>query len=70
MIKFQDGNFSFFTALYGSHYNEIKIVFRVRSDNQPKQRANEKGITGYDRLIPSTFQEIQAWLTSHPTYQL
>lgn len=66
--KFNDGIFTFWTALYGSWANDKQIVFRVRSDNTPRIRASEKSIKYYDRLLPSTDQQIQAWFDSHPDY--
>ena len=69
MNLFQDGEFSFYTALYGSWANDQKIVFRVRADRDPKERAKEKEIKGWDRIVPATNDEIQAWLASHPTYK-
>lgn len=65
MIKFTDGNFNFYSALYGSWASDKIIVFRVREDTTPKKRAEEKSITCYDRLVPSTPGEVAAWLRSH-----
>ena len=65
MIKFNDGNFTFWTATYGSWAGDKVIVFRVREDTTPKKRAEKKGITCYDRLVPSDAGEVAAWLRSH-----
>lgn len=65
MIKFNDGNFTFYSALYGSWAGDKIVVFRVREDNTPKQRAKEKNITCYDRLVPSNAGEVAAWLRGH-----
>ena len=66
MYQFRDGSFSFWTALYGSWANDKKIVFRVRNDRKPMARAKEKVIEHYDRIVPSTKEEIDMWLASHP----
>ena len=42
VYQFQDGTFSFFTAEYGSWARDQRIVFRVRTDREPKERAAEK----------------------------
>lgn len=62
---FKDGVFFFYTAHYGSWARDIRIVFRVRVDRLPKERAEEKEIFYYDRLIPSTQEEIDEWVVSH-----
>ena len=65
MIKFNDGNFTFYSALYGSWAGDKIVVFRVREDTTPKKRAAEKGIINYDRLVSSSAGEVAAWLRSH-----
>jgi hypothetical protein len=57
--------FVFYTALYGSWKNDLRVVFRVRADRKPEDRAKEKGIKYYDRLVLSTTEEIQAWINNH-----
>lgn len=65
---FSDGKFSFWTAQYGSWARDRRIVFRVREDNTPLRRAVEKEIANYDRIIPATEAEIDAWEDAHPTF--
>jgi len=65
MYTFSDGVFSFHTVIYGSWAGDKRIVFRVRSDRNPIERAAEKQIRNYDRVVPSTQQEIDAWFFSH-----
>jgi len=65
VYTFKDGQFRFYTALYGSWNHDRRIVFRVRTDTTPKKRACEKSIKYYDRLVPSSMQEISAWLRGH-----
>lgn len=62
---FPDGAFTFHTATYGSWANDKRIIFRVREDNTPKQRAKEKGIRNYDRIVPSTLLETICWIQGH-----
>lgn len=69
-MKFKDGLFSFFTADYGSWAHDIRIVFRVREDRDPHERAAEKDIKNYDRLRPSLPEEIQSWIGSHPNFPI
>jgi len=64
--EFEDGIFSFHTAHFGSMFNDVRIVFRVREDNAPRQRAKEKDIRGYDRIFPATDYEIERWIENHP----
>lgn len=68
VYRFSDGQFEFYTAYYGSWARDIRIVFRVRIDRDPKQRAKEKGIENYDRIIPSTEAETAHWFRTHPDY--
>jgi len=70
MYTFTDGEFQFWTARYGSAFNDAKIVFRVRADRIPSERAKEKNIVGYDRLYPASENEIDAWLQSHPSFKV
>ena len=63
---FKDGKFKFYTAHYGSWANDKRIVFRVRTDANPKHRAKEKDIKYYDRILKSSDHEIDAWLKDHP----
>ena len=70
MIKFKDGNFTFYTAHYASWARDARIVFRVREDTTPAQRAEEKEIQYYDRLLKSTPEEIIMWLESHRDYNI
>ena len=67
-MKFPDGDFEFYTAHYGSWANDRKIVFRVRSDRDPKERASEKDIKGYDRIYPAIAIEVLDWFRSHETF--
>ena len=67
---FCDGVFSFWTAHYGSWANDKRIVFRVRIDRIPKDRAKDKSIIDYDRLLPSEDDEIEAWRQSHFNYPI
>jgi hypothetical protein len=70
LYKFADGEFYFYTATYGSWARDKRIVFRVRKDNIPEKRAEEKGIKYYDRLLQSTPDEIERWLKfKYPNYQ-
>ncbi len=59
---FKDGKFKFYTAEYGSWANDKRIVFRVRADRNPRERAIEKNIKQFDRIIPSTNHEIEQYL--------
>ena len=68
-FKFKDGIFSFWTAQFGSSHNDARIVFRVREDSQPKIRAKEKGIEGFDRIYPALPYEILKWMISHEVEQ-
>lgn len=70
IYKFHDGEFRFFTALYGSWANDMRIVFRVRIDSNPQRRAKEKNIQYYDRLVPSIRQEIESWVFGHGDYSI
>ena len=65
-LRFPDGRFTLYTAQYGSWTNDQRIVFRVRVDRDPHERAGEKGIRDFDRLVPASTQEIAWWLESHP----
>ena len=58
--QFKDGEFKFYYAQYGSMDRDKRIVFRVRVDRDPKERAREKGITGWDRIIQ--VWEGQEWM--------
>jgi len=68
--KFIDGIFVFYTAIYGSWQNDARIVFRVRIDRDPKERAKEKNIKYFDRIILSNKNEIVNWFNSHLKYKL
>lgn len=68
-MMFHDGEFTFYTAVYGSAYNDARIVFRVRSDQTAMQRAAEKSIRHYDRLLLSNKHEISHWLKGHSEYK-
>jgi len=50
-IAFPDGEFRLFCASFGSAYGDARKVFRVRVDRDPHERAAEKGIRGYDRIV-------------------
>ena len=67
---FDDGEFTFYTAHYGSWARDIRIVFRVRIDTTPEKRAAEKGIEFYGRLLPSLPHEIAEWLFVHPDFPI
>ena len=69
-MKFTDGEFDFYTAHYGEWANYKLVVFRVRTDRVPKDRAYEKGMSWFDKLIPSTHDEIKAWLKYHPEFKV
>ena len=69
-MKFKDCEFNFYTAHYGSWANDKRIVFRVRNNKFPQNRAEEKRIENYDRIIPATESEIAEWFKSHPDYQI
>jgi len=56
---------TFWTAHYGSWAQDARIVFRVRNDRIPKERAAEKNIMHYDRLYPATPEEISGWNDTH-----
>ena len=64
----RDGVFSFWTAYYGSWRLDARVVFRVREDTTPTQRAAEKQILWYDRLLPATTGEIASWYEGHRQY--
>ena len=68
IYTFCDGDFRFFTAHYGSHRNDARVVFRVRLDSTPEKRVVEKKITDYDRVLPSDVFEIREWLKGHSGY--
>lgn len=68
IYKFWDGLFRFYTAHYGSWRSDIRIIFRVRVDRKPGERAAEKNIKSYDRLLPSTQREIKKWMKGHPSF--
>ena len=66
-IAFPDGDFRLFCASFGSAYGDARKVFRVRVDRDPHERAAEKGIRGYDRIVAVLDPElIEAWVASHP----
>jgi len=66
-IAFPDGEFRLFCASFGSAYGDARKVFRVRVDRDPHERAAEKGIRGYDRIVAVLDPElIGAWVASHP----
>ena len=67
---FDDGEFTFCTAHYGSWARDIRIVFRVRIDTTPEKRAIEKGIKYYDRLLPSLPYEIAEWVFTHSDFPI
>jgi hypothetical protein len=46
------------------------MVFRVRVDRGPLERAAEKGIRGFDELRISTPREIGRWLISHQDFPI
>lgn len=56
-LKFDDGIFRLFLAEFGSAYGDKQILFRVRIDRIPAERAKEKGIVGYNRLYDVTGNE-------------
>jgi hypothetical protein len=58
-MRFRDGEFGFYTAHYGSWANDARVVFRVRTDRNPRERAREKGIQGFDRIVPASEKEIE-----------
>jgi len=66
--RFADGTFRFFVAMFGSSYGDAAIVFRVRVDRDATERAREKGIRGYDRILPIIVEGdlVTRWLDSHP----
>ena len=67
--KMIDGEFSFWVAEYGSSYGDARVVFRVRSDRTPKDRAFEKNIRGWDRLVPANQNQVAAWFESHQKFK-
>ena len=69
-LQFLDGTFSIWCAHYGSWAGDARKIFRVREDRCPKQRAREKKIIHYDRILPATLDDTQRWLDSHPTYPI
>lgn len=68
--RFHDGAYSFWTAYYGSRYNDARVVFRVRDGRIPRERAVEKGIRGWDQILPAFLFEIDEWLKGHEDYPL
>jgi uncharacterized membrane protein (UPF0127 family) len=67
--KFDDGDFTFWTAHYDMWGMKRKAVFRVRTDSDPKTRAAEKAIKYHDRIEPSTQEEILEWMKTHKQYK-
>ena len=63
--QFCDGIFEFYTAHCGSYSRDKRIVFRVREDTTPEERAKEKKIENYDLLLPSTDEEVKSWMEGH-----
>ncbi len=70
--RFADGDFRFYVATFGSWADDARIVFRVRVDRDPRQRAAEKAICGYDRVLPLKLEGdyVTRWLISHPGQRL
>ena len=68
-VEFPDGIFSFHTAIYGSWQNDARKVFRVREDNTEHERAKQKGIRYYDRIVTANAFEIVRWIETHPHHQ-
>lgn len=66
IFDFPDGQFTFWAAEYGSWANDSRVVFRVRADRTPRDRAWEKNIRQYDRLVPATRVQINLWQAGHP----
>jgi len=62
--RFPDGTYRFYAATFGSSYDDAVIVFRVRVDRDATERAREKGIRGYDRILEG--DPVARWLDSHP----
>ena len=60
-FKMKDGTFYFWIAVFDSSMNDLELIFRVREDNTPKNRALENRIVGYSRLRPATDDEINTW---------
>ena len=71
-FRFADGDFRFYVASFGSWANDAHIVFRVRIDRDPHERAAEKAIRGYDRVLPLKLEGdlVARWLISHPDQRL
>lgn len=69
-LRFRDGELAFYTAEFGSWAADARIVFRVRADRDPRERAAEKGIRSFDRIVPSTRRQIARWLISHPDHPI
>lgn len=67
---FKDGEFRFFTAMYGSWNNDKRIVFRVRTDTTTEATAKENQIVNYDRIVKSSDEEIKTWLSENPQFEL
>src|SRR4051812_8188842 len=66
---FADGTFVFYVAEFGLAFRDARVVFRVREDRDPLERAREKGLRGFDRLVPARPEHVEAWLRSHSNYR-
>jgi hypothetical protein len=62
-FSFKDGKFKIYTAHFIN--SEIKVVFRVRIDSDPESRAEQKGIRGFYKIIPSHLYEVVEWMLAH-----
>jgi hypothetical protein len=59
--RFADGDFRFYAAALGPRRT---IIFRVRTDRDPRQRALEKGIRG-PLAAMKLLEPIALWLIAH-----
>jgi hypothetical protein len=64
--SFRDGVFTFWIALYPGY----GIVFRVRDDSVPAVRAIQKGIVGWDKVVPAYEEQVQKWVQTHKDYPI
>ena len=68
-FTFDDGDFTFHTAIAAGGSDEIGTVFRVRADVWPSIVAAAKGIE-YKLMLNSTALQIAQWLESHPEHEV
>jgi hypothetical protein len=63
MLNLKDGDFTLYTAIYGSSGD--KIPFIVREGMHPQTTAKALGIKNYDDIAPASRSEIRYWIANH-----